>query len=269
MATLKDIAALFGFPVDKENDFDIDKFRQHVDGNYIAREEAIKDPKITGAIVGSRMGSITTKLASAFSLDAGTIKDKKVEDIIEMVAGQTNNTVESLKKKLSEGNDKKLNDLMQQLAEKEKSVNDYKKLADKTADEFENYKKESQNLFKAYKVSNELKSIKSQIPFIDDFSSNALLQAGFESVIGNKYQFDLDEQDNLEVKTKTGEYIKSKKNAGKMATAEEVLMAEAEEAKLIKKNKGPQQPVIPSIQQPKRDEQPKRRLNLNALNRYD
>ncbi len=236
MTPIKEVASLFGYEVTDEKDFDLSKFKAHVDGKYISREAALDDDEITSRITGKRMGSLTTKIAQAFGFKAGELRDKKVEDLIELAARNNAATIDELKKRAADGNDKLVAELARQLEEKDRSLLDFQKLSADTKTEFETFKAAKESELKNYKIGHKLAGIKAQIPFIDGFEKDQLRKTGFETLIDSKYQFDLNDNDELVVKDKKGHRIKHPAKTGEHADAGTILTFEAEANNLLKKN---------------------------------
>ena len=236
MVSIKEVANLFGYEVTDDKDFDLAKFKTHVDGKYITRDAALEDDEITSRITGKRMGIITTRLAQAFGFKAGELRDKKVEDLIELAATNTNNTIEELKKKATDGNDKLVAELARQLEEKDRSLQDFQKLSEDTKNEFESFKASKDSEIKNYKIGHKLGAVKAQIPFVDGFEKDTVRKTGFETLLNSKYQFDLNDSDELVVKDKKGHRIKHPTKTGEHADAATILTFEAEANNLLKKN---------------------------------
>jgi hypothetical protein len=235
---IKDVVKLFGYEVEDESKFDVNDFKSFVDSKFIAKDAAINDETIVSAVTGKRLGSATTKFAQAFGLKASELNGKKLEDLFAEVSGSYNSTIEELKKKATEGNDKKLNDLQKALEEKDKSITDYKTLAEQTASELDKTKNEAFGQLKAYKLNDKVSKIKSQISFVDGFEKDAVRKTGFDTLVSSKYVVDLGENDEVIVKDTKGHFIPSKLKAGSHADLAEVLSLEAEANGLLKKNNG-------------------------------
>ena len=236
MTSIKEITSLFGYEVPNEQDFDLLQFKAHVDGKYITRDAALEDDEITSRITGKRMGSITTRIAQAFGFKAGELRDKKVEELIELAAQNANATIEDLKKKATDGNDKLVSELARQLEEKDRSLQDFRKLSEDTKNEFEAFKSTKESEIKNYKIGHKLAAVKSQIPFVDGFEKDHVRKTGFETLLAGKYQFDLNDTDDLVVKDKRGHRIKHPTKTGEHADAATILTQEAESNNLLKKN---------------------------------
>src|SRR3990167_7486955 len=109
-------------------------------------------------------------------------------------------------------------------------------MATKTAQEYEGYKKEVVNKFKSSNINRFKKEALGKLEFKQDITP--VEKMGFESVLNEKYDFDLDENESPFIKDKkTGQRIASKKVIGQFMTAEEILNEELIANKLAKINK--------------------------------
>jgi superfamily II DNA helicase RecQ len=132
------------------------------------------------------------------------------------------------------GNDKKLNDALKLIEEKDKSIGSYKELAETNASKLEAATNEFQTGMKTYKINHQFEQYKNKLNWIDE--PTGVQRIGFDTVVESKYRFDLDEKENLIVLDKEGKPIPSKLNGGKMADPLEILDAELEANKLKKLN---------------------------------
>lgn len=218
---------------------DFENFKDQFPQKFLTVDSAITNETVIQKVTGKRLGEIAGKLHKVakflnpeMSLDK--FNEKKIEENIPEIENLLQTKFNELQESAKSGNDKKLNDALAQLAEKDKSISSYKELAEKEAAERERVTNEFQTGMKTYKINHQFEQYKSKLNWIDDPTD--VQRIGFDTKIGSSYRFDLDEKENLIVLDKDGKPIPSKLHAGKMADAYEILDAELEANKLKKLN---------------------------------
>lgn len=218
---------------------DFENFKDQFPQKFLTVDSAVTNETVIQKVTGKRLGEIAGKLHKVakflnpeISLDK--FNEKKIEENIPEIEALLQTKFTELQEHAKSGNDKKLNDALTQLAEKDKSINSYKELAEKEAAERERVTNEFQTGMKSYKINHQFEQFKSKLAWIDDPTD--VQRIGFDTKIGSSYKFDLDEKENLIVLDKEGKPIPSKVNGGKMADPLEILDAELEANKLKKLN---------------------------------
>ncbi|MDB5283611.1 MAG: hypothetical protein JWO06_2686 [Bacteroidota bacterium] len=250
MEQLKQIASLLGFQLDDPSTFDINQFKTHFAEKFISKEAVLNDEDISARITGKRLGAFETKFVRAFGLNSEEVKGKKLEEILDTAVSKHNVQLEGLRKKLSAEADERILQLSTQLEEKDKGYQDATKLLGETQLEFENYRNQSDSKFSSYKISDKLSKVYARINFIDGFERDEVRKTGFNTVISKKYQFALDDKDELIVTDNQGDRIKHPTKAGEFIDPQTVLTAEAETNNLLKKNNAKSPTVVSKTIQP-------------------
>jgi hypothetical protein len=244
---------------------DFDNFKDTFPTKFLTKEAALEDNEIVSRVTARRVSEIASKALPVFKLvdpefSLNKLKEGRFEDHLLTLEEKAKATLSELKDKASAGNDKKLADLEKALEDKDKSILSYKELNERVSNEFESYKSETGNSIKSFKINHQLEQAKNKIQWVDDMTD--VQRTGYNALLSSKYQFDIDEKDNIVVVGKDGKRIQSK-NKADFATIEEILELEAEQNKLIKKNnaKSGNNPIF--VQRSKNDKQ----LPANYLNR--
>lgn len=218
---------------------DAENFKEQFPTKFLTVDSAVTNETVIQKVTGKRLGEIAGKLHKVakflnpeISLDK--FNEKRIEDNIPEIETLLQTKFNELQESAKSGNDKKLNDALAQLAEKDKSISSYKTLAETEAAERERVTNEFQTGMKTYKINHQFEQYKNKLNWIDEPTD--VQRIGFDTKIGTSYRFDLDEKENLIVLDKEGKPIPSKLNGGKMADVYEILDAELEANKLKKLN---------------------------------
>lgn len=227
--------------VEKEEDF-----KKAFSEKFIAKSQVAEDDEIVKSIVGRRMGSIETglkKIARSYEIEFGDdLKEKKVEDIIDVLGTKIQekhqSEIKTLKESIDDEDQKKaLTEWEDKYSKLEQKYSDTKDLLDNTKNEFNQYRDETNNKLKGVKLGVILDSTKSKMPWKDEM--NEVEKKGFEAIIREKYKFDLDDENPSQAvpfDAKTGKRIQNPKKAGEFMSLNDVLETEAREMKLLKAN---------------------------------
>ena len=222
-----------------ETEDDFNSFKESFNTRFVPRETAHRDEGIAKTIIGKRMGEITSALndfGKSVGLDVSyeKLKEKTIEDNIadfkDMIGGKIN----ELSTKAKDGNDKKVNDLLKQIEEKEKSLHSYKEANEQLTGKMAETETMFSQKINDFKVGSQLKDMKSSIAWVDGI--NDVQRAGFDALLSSKYKFNLGEGDKVEVTDTDGNLIPLKDKAGQFADAKTVIQQLAEENGLVKKN---------------------------------
>ena len=239
MIELKDVISSLGIDAADLDKLTLDEFKTSVGTKYVLRDEVLKDEEIKNKITGTAFGKINTKVAQLFDLKSSEVKDKKLEDILELVKTGYSTKITDLENKVGEGNDKKVTDLTKKVGEletnlamKETGLKDWeKKFNDEIADR--------EGKLKSYKLNDKISKVKNTLAdkFTEEYKKNPLVQGGFESHINSTYVFELDDKDEPVVKLKAdNSIVKSKVKIGHSATPDEIFLSEMEAKGVLKKN---------------------------------
>ena len=218
---------------------DFENFKDQFPQKFLTVDSAVTNETVIQKVTGKRLGEIAGKLHKVakflnpeISLDK--FNEKRIEDNIPEIETLLQTKFNELQESAKSGNDKKLNDALKQLEEKDKSLLSYKELAENNAKKLEENTTNFQANIKKFKVDTQFEQYKSKLNWIDEPTD--VQRIGFDTKIGSSYRFDLDEKENLIVLDKEGKPIPSKSHAGKMADPLEILDAELEANKLKKLN---------------------------------
>jgi hypothetical protein len=209
---IKDVLKAFDIEIE-EKDLTPEKLAELRDQKFIGRAVAHTDEDLVKKITGKYTGSIETKFKSSLKelgveLTADELKDKKIEDIITLGSGKLAASLEELKKKGSEGNDKKLNDLQKQFEDTAKKLKDTEGFLEAAKTLVSEKDKEKESVIKSFKLNHIITETKSKVPFSDSFTD--LSKRGFDALFNEKYVVELGDNDAVIVKDKkTGDPVKN------------------------------------------------------------
>lgn len=232
---LKDIIEKLDLPASILEQENIEEgFVSAFKSKYVSKELAVNDKEIVGKIAGKILGSATTKLKQISGFTESDVKDKKLEEVIEMFGEKYTTEVSTLSEQLKKTNDEKAAAYTEEIEKLKKQANKYKTDFEKTASEYQQKQEEWQGQFKNYKIKSKFDSEFSGVRFKDDLKP--IEREGFLTVINKKYQYDLDENDNLVVYNEKKEPIENPKKLGSYYTPKDVLELEAATNGLLKMN---------------------------------
>ncbi len=235
------ILTYLGFEADKvktEEDF-----KSQFDTKFGVKELLLKDPAFTGKIFGQKIGSIEAKVKSnakkmGVDFTPEELKDKGVEDILELsftkIAAINKQAMDDLEKASKGSVDEQVKTWKDKYQSVESKLKDTEGLLTKTSTEFEGFKNEQVTKVKTDTILNFKKSAIGKLEFKQDITP--VEKMGFESVLNDKYVFDLDETGSPFVADKKGQRIPSKKTTGTFMSADEILQEELIANKLAKIN---------------------------------
>lgn len=228
-----------------------EEFKTQFESKFGIKDQLLKDPAFTGKIFGQKVGSIEAKIKSnakkmGVEFAPDEIKDKGVEDILELsftkIAELNKKAMEDLEKTSKGTVEEQVKTWKDKYQSVESKLKDTEGLLSKTSSEFEGYKKDQLTKAKTETITNFRKGALGKLDFKQDITP--VEKVGFESVINDKYDFDLDETGTPFVKDKkTGNRIPSKKVTGQFMTAEEIFQEELIANKLAKINPSGNKPA--------------------------
>lgn len=228
-----------------------DDFKTQFENKFGIKEQLINDKEFVGKIFGKRVGSIDTTAKSGFKkmgveFAKEEIEGKPVEEVLTIgfnkVAELNKKAMEDLEKSNKGTIDEQIKTWKEKYQSVESKLKDTEGLLQKTSTEFEGFKKDQVTKSKSDTINNYKKSALGKLEYKQDITPVERL--GFESVLNDKYDIDLDEQNTPFIKDKkTGQRIPSKKVTGQFMSFDEILNEELIANKLAKINKDGGKPV--------------------------
>ncbi len=229
--TIKDLAELIGLDVTEETSFD--EVKSHFNNTFIGRKVVGEDPELVRGIVGKRIGSLETAFISSFrelgiELGPEDKKDKKLEDIIRLGFERVKESVHQKSSELSVPYEKLQKDFAE-VSEAHKKI----------SEEWENDKMNWQTEMKQFKIEHSLTDTLSKIPFSE--SVKPFQKDDFRAGINSKYYFEFgDDGKTIQARRHADDSLVLKANKSEPENIENVILLEANERGLIKKNNGGQ-----------------------------
>lgn len=221
-----------------------DVFKTQFESKFGVKELLLKDKEFTGKIFGQKIGSIEAKVkANAKKMGVEfapeEIKDKGVEDILELsfqkVAEMNKKAMEDAEK-LSKGTaDEQVKAWKDKYTQVDAKAKEWEGMATKTAADFEAFKKDAVIAERNRRLNSFKQASISKLEFKQDITP--VERMGFETVLSEKYEIDLDDTQNPFPKDKkTGQRIPSTKVTGQFKSFDEILQEELIANKLAKIN---------------------------------
>lgn len=229
---------------------------------FISRKLARNDEDLKKEHIGTFSRRVGDFMRKEFGLTQSQIEDKKYEEIFEMGKEQWDNKLKELEGKVEnpQTNDEELTKLQE-------SLNKEKEKAKKLEEDLFNTNKEKQEIqdntqkqLKEFKIGHLLMEKKNKLTFKDDITP--LEKEGFNTLINNKYKFDL-EEDKLIVTDTDGNKIKNEKNTDYLGV-EDILSIEAVNNKIAKMNNSTPEKKKPFTPTPREEGKNQPRLHPNV-----
>ena len=209
----KDIIEYLGF--NPEQVKELEDLKSNFEKEFIRASAITEDFEPVKKIVGKIYGSIETdltKVAKSHEINLDEIsdwKDSKIKDKLKIVTSKLSekqqSMIDELQKKASQNNDEKVNELSKMLEKKDKKLNDTESLLKSISKEYDEFKNNSSNQLKSIKLDTMKSNLFTQIKFKDGI--NEIEQEGYNSIIGKKFRFDLDENGKMIVTDSEGKLI--------------------------------------------------------------
>lgn len=244
MSDLKPEALLEYLGFKPEEVKDLDTFKKSFDTEFGRKAQLINDKEFVGKIFGQRVGSIENKFKSivkkmGVELTDEEVKGKSVEEIQEYamlkIADINKKAMEDLEKSSKGSKDEQVKEWKDKYTALDSKFKDTQSLLEKTSSDFEGFKKESAGKFRESTLNRFKNDAFGKIKFRQN--ATEIEKKGFMSVIADKYDFDLDENEQFFIKDKkSGNRIPSTKVTGQFKTAEDVLSEELIANKLAEVN---------------------------------
>jgi hypothetical protein len=236
------------------------EFNTAFDTDFIRTANITEDSEPVKKILGKTFGTLENeikKVAKEFEVevdfDVPELKDKKVKDklkhFVSLFAGKQKTIIDDLTAKAGQGNDEKVKEWEKKFEKESQKAKDLKGLLDTTTSEYNSFKESAGKDLKGVKINIHQKDAFSKLKLRPDISE--IEKRGFNSMIAETYNFDLDENESFIVTDKKGARIPSKKVTGTFKTVDEILEEEAINAKVFQLNPDggkpkPRNPLLPN-----------------------
>ncbi len=210
----------------------------------VYRNELLKDESFVKPLIGKRIGTIETKIKQlskdklGLEFEAGELKDKSIEEILELSAekykAKSDSEIAEIKKNFTSKPDEIIKEWEQKLTIAKEEANNWKNEATKVKTEHETFLSNLEQAEKQRKVNENLNKAYSSIKFAPE--ANELTIEGFKSKVSSEVKFDFDESGNFITFDKEGKTLFNPKKSGVAYTAEDYLKEKAIEHKIYQLN---------------------------------
>jgi hypothetical protein len=231
----------------------LDQLKEKHSKKFITKATAHDDEEVRGKIIGKINGSLTTKIKILHDLSPEEIKDKKIEEVLELAATKLKTKIAELESSSKKGKDEAVTELEAKLEKLKKDLLDHKGLAETASKALLEKEGAWEKEKKGWKVNSLLDTVKKDFEkeLVSDI--DPLKRKGFDSEIAEKYVFELDEEGkDLAVYDKDGKRIQDPKKLGAFISPKDLLISEASKHKILKLNSG--SPVTKVINNNKKQE---------------
>jgi hypothetical protein len=237
MEQLSEVLKIIGYKAPENlEDLDTKDVLKHVAGTYVARNEATQDPtimeQVSGKLFGAQYGNLARLSGERFSKEA--LSKMEFSEAVQTVLGKFNEELEEAKKAKGDPS-KELQAAQAKIDTLTKDIDTWKEQAADFENKFKETEANSAQTIRNFKLNSAKESVLRKISFKEGMTK--MEQAGFNSLV-DSFSWDLDEQDNLVVRTSDNKPIPSKEQGGTSATPAEVLTSLAKENDLLKQNNG-------------------------------
>lgn len=260
---LKDLTAIIDLPADIDS---VDKVKEHFDKIFVARKLATEDDGIRSAITGEVFGKLNTKAAQVFGLKAGEIKDKKLEEIIELGAGRLSGKIKELEDASKNSNDETIQKLTKENQKLKTDFESTDRMLKEKDLEFTTYKTEAATREKNSWIDGQIQEAKKKV-ILKDKPTDLELD-GYESRI-NKYKYDRNDKNEIIIMDQEGKQVPNAAKSGFM-TLPELLEKIADDGGILKKNnsttKSPFSYTPTKLTNGNGTDTPKRKIAAAAIN---
>lgn len=255
----------------------IDQLKQKFEENFGRKElikaELAKDESFIAPIIGKRFGSLDTKIRQyakddlGLEFDAGELKDKKVEEVLDLTIKKAKTKFESeiaeLKKNIVSDPSELTKEWEQKVKILQSENENWKSQAEKANQEFETFKNTLAQRQREEKLNHSLESAFKSVKFAPEVSE--LTIEGFKSKILGEVKFDFDEKENFSIFDKEGKTIFRPNKNGVPYTPEDYIKDKALEHKILQVNGGGGNPPAPPIKTGVDSNPPPKFVHPNAL----
>jgi len=236
----------------------IDEFKGKFSGKYFTEKQVHASPEMISKFTGKTLGQIKHNILKAareaeIPVTNNEFDESPIEDVFKTIYERTSQKygtqIEELKGQIGKTGEEAIKPWQEKVQKYEQSLADEKRAKKEIADQFENFKKESEGQIKSTRINYFKKDLLTSIdyaPGIDD-----LKRKGWESHIAEHFRFDFDENDSPIITDKDGNKIKNPKKADEWLSPKDVLTQEADKLGLLKKNPQGGRPAFqPPVSQP-------------------
>ena len=244
--TEKDALELINYLGVKPEDVkDLTELKNKFDTDFIRTANITEDSEPVKKILGKTFGTLENeikKVAKEFEVevdfDSPELKDKKVKDklkhFVTTLQGKNKVIIDDLTAKAGLGNDEKVKEWEGKYNKEIQKAKDLKALLDTTTNDFNAFKETSTKNIKGVKLDILKKDAFSKLKLRPDISE--IEKRGFNSMIADSYDFDIDETETLIITDKKGARIPSTKVTGTFKSIDEILEEEAVKGKVFQLN---------------------------------
>lgn len=196
-----------GFTETELDNLDLDKVKEKFKSEYTLQSELNRK---VGEMTG-RLGTKYKQLLQENGVEfvSSDIEGKQFEDVLGLgitkFKTKYSSEIEDLKAKVGTGTGKQDEALLKKIEKLEQKEGEWSGKYSTLETEYNNYKTESGNQFKAYKLNEKLASEHANLPWAQGVTE--VTKRGFFATVNDMVSKDLDETDNLIVKDKTGNLI--------------------------------------------------------------
>lgn len=221
----------------------IEDFKKEFSEKYKTEQQIMETPellsKFTGRITSQIHDNlITVARAQGIEFTRKEIEDMKIEGVfnhlIEKHAATSSEKIKELEELASKNNDGKIKEWEDKYKKVEGSFKDYKDMVSKQAQEWEAKLKDAETRVKGATLKSEVKNLWSKAKYAVEVDE--LKKKGHVASFNEKYNYDLDENENLIITDKSGKQIPNPNKHGVSLSPEEVLELDMNENKLTSKN---------------------------------
>lgn len=216
---------------------EIDDIKEAFHGVFVSRT-VLSDPKnpdiqkFVSKAIGHRMGSIDTILNTEFGLSKAETSEMTVEEKIKLAGKNVKDKIKEYESGGTHGGDEELKKKLEKVTGE---LTQHKELLTQSKQTLEQKEQEWTSTLKNKTRDIHLRDIKTKIPVVDQPDPYKL--RGVDAEISEKYAFELDDEEKLIVKDKTGNLVQNEKKTG-FLSAEDVYKLEYQKAGLLKMNSG-------------------------------
>lgn len=237
---VKELLALLDIEIGDEATLEHAKDAIH--DKFVSRAIAHEDADIRKKIMGRELGVLERNIKKGlkhlgfeelddFNLKAFESDDPDVNPLYG-VRSHYQQQIDKLKEEGGKGNSEKVKQLEEQLIKVNTDAKSYKEMLDAAKQEYSTLQENVEQEKKSWMINQSYQDAFKKHKLSDTVDEYKL--KGFESVIKEKYKFDLDDN-RVVVYNSDGERVKNK-NKSDFASLEEVLGQELESANMLKKN---------------------------------
>ena len=259
---LKDIMDFMGIEAD-----DMESFKTNFSTKYHTEKQIHENKDLIGKFTGKTLLKIKLNILKKAREEDIPFTHNEFEnvDLEDMLTELDKRKSESFTSKLTDlqgqigkSGEEAIKPFQEKLSKFELALADEKKAKSEIANQFDQFKQESEGRIKSTRIDYFKKDLMTSIDYDPLAMKDELKKMGWESHISNNFKFDFDEQDQPIILDKSGSKIKNPKKADEWLSPKDVLTAEADKLGLIKKNQQGGQPAFqrPMPGQPNQPGQP-------------